>query len=117
MGKYEFLFGVLITLLCVSCTELRVKKYQNLIEPNLGNAKKPEMDKLLGNPIFCKQESRYEKCEYRTALGQNSQVPSIMRREQGLGPDLSPYDYFDVLHLYYDAFHTLREWEPVVLGQ
>ena len=105
-----FLFGAL-----PSCTELRVKKYRQMLEPKIGTTKKFEINKLLGSPAFCKQEVRYEKCEYRTMAAQNNQVPGIMRKEEGMGPDLSPYDYFDVLHLFYDGFEILREWEPVVL--
>lgn len=101
----------------IGCTQSRVKKYQGLLEPLVGKASKVEVQKLLGNPNYCKQESRYEKCEYRSAFSQNHPVPDMFRKSETSGPDLSPYEYFDVLHLYFDAFHILREWEPVVLMQ
>jgi len=98
-----------------SCVQTRVKTYNALIEPRLGKSKKSEMRAVLGNPIFCKQEEKYEKCEYRSAYSQNNPVPDMFRKSEAIAPDLSPYEYFDVLHLYYDGFHILQEWEPVVI--
>lgn len=104
-----------LLLLVTSCVQTRVKTYDALIEPRLGKSKKSEMRAVLGNPIFCKQEEKYEKCEYRSAYSQNNPVPDMFRKSEAIAPDLSPYEYFDVLHLYYDGFHILQEWEPVVI--
>lgn len=100
--------------LIASCSQNRVKKYQNILDPLIGKGKKDEINALIGNPISCKSESRYEKCEYRTAHAQNTPVPDMFRKSEG--PDLSPYEYFDVLYLYFDAFQVLKEWEPVVIA-
>ncbi len=110
------LWPFLFCLLILSCTQTRVKKYQGMLEPLLGKAKQSEVNALLGNPISCKQEGRFEKCEYRTTSAQNNPVPDMFRKSEGIGPDLSPFEYFDVLHLYFDAFHILKEWEPVVIA-
>jgi len=107
----------LVMVCTVGCTQTRVKKYEGILEPLIGKAPKSQVNKLLGNPVSCRQEARYEKCEYRSAFSQNNPVPEIFRRVEGLGPDLSPYEYFDVLHLYFDGFHVLKEWEPVVIMQ
>ncbi len=108
---------VLLCSLLISCSQTRVKKYQNVLEPLVGKAKKSEVNHLLGNPVSCKQEPPYEKCEYRTAYSQNNPVPDMFRKSEALSLDLSPYEYFDVLHLYFDSFHILKEWEPIVLAQ
>jgi hypothetical protein len=116
MKMRDFISLVLGFLLLASCVETHVRKYQNLLEPRVGRAKQNEINALLGNPTYCRAEGKYEKCEYRTAAAQNHPVPDIFRKTEGLGPDLSPYEYFDVLHLYFDTFHVLREWEPVVIA-
>lgn len=105
----------LVILTLLSCTQTRVKKYEGILEPLVGKATKSQVNQLLGSPVSCKQESRYEKCEYRSAFSQNDPVPEVFRKVEGLGPDLSPYEYFDVLHLYFDNFRILKEWEPVVM--
>lgn len=86
-----------------------------MLDPKVGVAKKDEINKFLGNATWCTPEAGTEKCEYRTSRGSNHPVPDMYRKEEALGPDLSPYDRFDVLHLYYDAFGVLKDWEPVVL--
>ena len=105
----------LLILVLVSCTEMRVKKYNDLLNPRVGTAKKEEVGKLLGNPVSCSQELEGEKCEYRTSHARNHPVPDVYRQERALGPDLSPYDHFDVLHVRYDGFGILKSWEPVVI--
>ena len=100
-----------------ACSEPRVKKYKGILDPQIGAATKLQINKLLGKPTFCKPEGKYDKCEYRTTRGRNEPTPSIHKKEEALGPDLSPYEHFDVLHLFYDGFGVLREWQPVVLVQ
>lgn len=97
------------------CTETRVKRYANLLEPHIDHAKKQEMTAFLGAPTSCTQGEKYECCEYRTTRGRNETIPQIHKKEPGMGPDLAPYDYFDVIHLCYDGFGVLKEWDPVVL--
>lgn len=101
--------------ICLACTETRVKRYSDMIEPHVGGASKSEMNKILGAPTYCHDEGKYEKCEYRTSRGRNESVPGIFWKEPAMGPDLTPYEHFDVLHLYYDGFSVLKEWEPIVL--
>lgn len=102
-------------LLLSSCAELRVKKYSNLLDPMLGSSKKQEVSKVLGSPTFCQAEGVFEKCEYRTASVRNYPVPAVYRKEIAMGPDLSPYEYFDVLEVQYDSFGVFKDWQPVVL--
>lgn len=111
-------FNLLILLtifVCLACTETRIERYTDIIEPHVGGTHKAEMNKILGAPTFCKEEGKYEKCEYRTARGRNEPVPGVFRKEPAMGPDLTPYEHFDVLHLYYDSFAVLKEWEPIVV--
>ncbi|MBI4403429.1 MAG: hypothetical protein HY537_04670 [Deltaproteobacteria bacterium] len=110
-----------LALFCVvmlaGCTHTRVKFYHDLINPLVGSATKEKMNSLLGSPTWCKQETSFEQCEYRTSRGRSEPVPAIHRQHESMGPDLSPYDYFDVLHLFYDDTKTLREWSPIVIQQ
>lgn len=106
--------GVLIaSLLIIGCTESRVKRYETMLQPLMGTAKKNDISKLLGAPAFCVQEEAYERCEYRTSRGSNDPVPGVARQEASMGPDLSPYDYYDVLQIHYDNFGLLNQWEPI----
>ena len=102
--------------LLIGCTETRVKRYGNILDPLVGTARKTQVNRKLGIPAFCQLESPLERCEYRTARGRNEQIPYIHQKREGF-PDLSPYEHFDVLHLYYDGFGILRDWEPVVMIQ
>jgi hypothetical protein len=102
-----------LILMFTACTESRVRKYEDLLEPLLGKAEKEEVDKLLGAPASCQPVESYQRCEYRTSRGRNEPVPFTARKNAAMGPDLSPYEYFDVLALTYDGFNTLREWEPI----
>jgi len=98
------------------CTEPRVKTYEGILEPRVGKSKKDEIDKILGNPTSCQDIDGIQKCEYRSSRANNQPVPDVYRKQEGMGPDLSPYDRYDVLHLKYDSFGILKEWEPVVLS-
>lgn len=106
--------GSFFLILFCHCTSPRVKKYQAVIDPGIGSAKKVEMSKLFGNPIACQSEAILERCEYRTSYVRNEPVPDVYKKTEGV-PDLSPYDQFDVLYLYFDALGVLQSWEPVVL--
>jgi hypothetical protein len=104
-----------VLFLFVACTEAPVKRYRDLLEPRVGSARKAEINQLMGSPTYCKQGEAYELCEYRSSLGHNYPVSDQYRRVDSMGPDLSPYDQFDVLHLYFDNFGILKEWEPIVI--
>lgn len=98
-----------------SCAQKRVTKYQNLLDPMVGSSKKIDVNKKLGGPTFCKFEGDNEVCEYRTTKSHNENIPVHLQKANGF-PDLSPYDYYDVLHITYDAFGNFKEWQPVVLA-
>jgi len=110
-----WLTALLLVALSGSCTTTRVKRYQNLLDPLIGSSKRTEVNHLLGTPVFCRPEGDRELCEYRTSAARNFTVPDMHRKAEAMGPDLSPYDQFDVLHVYYDGFDTFKEWEPFVI--
>lgn len=110
---YLALLGVFI--FASACTQPTVKRYEITLERKVGTAKKPEIDKLLGNPVSCQRENSVQKCEYRTLQAGNYPVPAVYDKQPAIGPDVSPYDYFDVLHLFYDEEGILRDWQPVVV--
>ncbi len=97
-----------------ACTQLRSARYSEMIDPLVGSGKKEQLDKMLGVPTFCKQESPFQKCEYRTAAGHNDPTPDAFAKKSTM-PDVSPYEYFDVIHLFYDDQRVLKEWQAVVL--
>jgi hypothetical protein len=112
--SWKFL-GLFLLLLC-ACTEHRVKRYAEILEPRVGVATKEEVTAQLGQPAFCRPDSQYQLCEYRTASGRNAQTPEVYRRQSGFGgPDVSPYEHFDVIHAYFDNFGTLRDWKAIVV--
>lgn len=111
--KYAFL---LCLILLSSCVESRVKKYQALLEPERQRGKRSEIELQLGPANRCIPEGRYLRCEYLTAKASNVPVGSVYRKQPGMGPDLSPYDQFDVLHLLYDSFGVLQEWYPITIA-
>ncbi len=108
-------FIIFLSLFWVSCTEKRIKKYETLLNPMVGNSKKIAINKKLGAPTFCKPEGDNEVCEYRTTKSHNENIPVHLQKAEGF-PDLSPYDYYDVLQITYDAFGNFKDWEPVVLA-
>jgi len=82
----------------------------------LGTAKKTEVNQVLGSPTSCKKTAEgLEECEYRTAAARNYPVPDAHKKQEAMGPDLSPYEYFDVLHVYYDSLGILKNWVPIVI--
>ncbi len=103
-----------LLVLIVACTQPRMRRYSEVIDPMVGSGKKEELDRLLGNPTFCQQEKAFQKCEYRTAMGHNAPTPIVFTKMTHM-PDVSPYEYFDVIHLFYDDLRVLKEWQAVVL--
>ncbi len=101
---------VLLLLVFVACTEPRIKRFQSALDPLLGQGKKSNVDHLLGTPVSCQKAGEGEKCEYRTAFGRNDPVPGTATKPS-LGPDLSPYDYFDVVRAEYDGLGIFKNWE------
>jgi hypothetical protein len=110
----HFLFLLLFAATVLSCTQPRTKRYSDMIDPLVGSAKKEEVDRLLGVPAFCRQETALQKCEYRTASGRNAPTPEVFSKKTTI-PDVSPYEYFDVIHLFYDDRRVLKEWQAVVV--
>lgn len=98
----------------VACTQTRTRRYSEIIDPLIGSGKKEELDKLLGNPAFCLQENLFQKCEYRTASAHNEPTPIVFTKVNTM-PDVSPYEYFDVIHLFFDDRRVLKEWQAVVV--
>ena len=97
------------------CTSTPVERYEDLLHRHVGTSKRADVDKILGQPTSCKKLDGYEMCEYRTAAARNEPVPIVHIKEPGYGPDLTPYDSFDVLHLNYDSFGILKDWTAVVV--
>src|SRR5688572_15067600 len=95
------LLALALLTMFVACNQSNVKKYRDLLEPRVGSAKKDEINQLLGAPAWCRDEEGSQRCEYRTSRATNNPVPDMYRKEASLGPDLSPYDHFDVLHLHF----------------
>ena len=108
-------FAVLVSLALMACTEPRIKRYQTMLDPMVGTAKKTDVDAQLGKAIKCERKEKGQECEYRTASGRNEQIPMAHQQRSAMGPDLSPYEYFDVLHLTYDDFGILKDWQPVIV--
>lgn len=103
----------LAVLVCLTaCTEPALNRYSKLLDRRIGNSSKKEMNELLGPPVHCKTEFNDENCEYRTARGRNLQVPAVHQQNQSMGPDLSPYEHFDVLLLQFDSLGILQNWKP-----
>jgi hypothetical protein len=105
---------LLLLLALAACTQTRARRYSEMIDPLVGSGKKEQLDKLLGIPAFCRQESAFQKCEYRTASAHNAPTPIVFEKLTNM-PDVSPYEYFDVIHLFYDDQRVLKEWQAVVL--
>ncbi len=105
----------LILIFFAACAQKRVVKYESLLNPMVGVSKKISVNKKLGQPVYCKAQEDGEICEYRTPKSHNENIPAIYQPAHGF-PDLSPYDYFDVLHLSYNSFGILKDWEPIVLA-
>lgn len=107
-----FLVIFLSMLVLPSCTHTALRRYGDLIEPQIGRANKADMARQLGSPENCKSDGNYENCEFRTSRGKNAQVPAVHQRAPGMGPDLSPYEHFDVISLQFDSLGVLRGWKP-----
>lgn len=110
------LFAILLGLFIVSgCAQTRVRRYQGVLDPMLGNGTKIQVAKKLGNPANCAPLGTGERCEYRTAILRNDPVPAVHQKTVEMGPDLSPYEYFDVLQADFDGFGVLKDWQPIVI--
>ncbi len=113
MRRIPLLIGSLLIL--SACTTTRGKFYEDTLEPMVGVSKFHDVNKQLGSPTTCVPDVGLTRCEYRTAVARNLPVPAFARRVPGMGPDLSPYEYFDVLYVYYDDTGLLKEWTPMVV--
>lgn len=104
---------VSVVFLLGACAQPRIRRYEVLIEPRVNKAKKDEMAQVFGAPVKCEKVELFERCEYRTNKGRNDPTPETHRPALAGMPDLRPYEYFDVIHLYYDADERLKDWAPV----
>jgi len=111
----RILLSFLVLVSLVSCTHSRAKRYSELLDKLIGNEKKDRVASVLGAPARCNAAEGGELCEYRTAAGRNLASPGVQTPTPGFGPDVSPYDHFDVIHVYYNDVGLMREWEPIVL--
>ncbi len=100
----------------ISCSYPRIKHYESLLDNKIGVADKEAISKLLGSPVFCDKNMALERCEYRTSAGRTEIVPEVVKKTE-TWPDLSPYDYYDVIHLFYDDKGILRDWKAIVLKE
>lgn len=107
--------GLLAIFLIAACTESRIKRYSDIIEPSIGSGTKRDFTKLLGAPTFCRQDAKYEVCEYRTARGRNEPVPYVHKKDPAMGPDLTPFEHYDVIQISFDGFGVAQSWDPLVL--
>lgn len=107
---------IAVVFLLAGCAQTPVDRYKNLINPRVeSKATRAEMDQLLGKPAICHKHSPYSRCEYRTTAGRHRPTPIVFKKSRTMRVDTSPYDYFDVLHLYYNADGQLKKWEPVAV--
>lgn len=113
--KFMTFAGLLALVAFVGCTTSRVKMYQDIVDPLVGTSKKADVNRVLGSPASCAREEGFEKCEYHTSAARNEPVSYMSHKEPGYEINLSPYDSFDVLHLYYDDVGVLKDWSPVVV--
>lgn len=116
MSKSFFIFWILpLFLFFPACAQKRIVKYESLLNRMVGVSKKTEVNQKIGNPTFCNPVGDNEVCEYRTPKSHNENIPVVLQKANGF-PDLSPYEYFDVLHLTYNPQKILTAWEAVVLA-
>ena len=109
--------GIVFLNLITACTESRIKRYSDLIQPSVGSGNKREISKLLGAPAFCRENAKLETCEYRTDRGRNESIPYVHQKSPGMAPDLTPFEHFDVIHVSYDSSGIVQAWEPIVLPE
>ena len=109
------IFLLSLVFLLSACAQSRVNKYNGLLESKVGRSDRNDVGRILGEPVKCSPEGDLEKCEYRTASAKNHPVPDVFKKQPAMGPDVSPYEHYDVLHLYYGKDGLLKEWKPVVI--
>ena len=110
---YSPLLLFFILLLGFGCASTQLGRLQETMDPWVGVAKRLEVEKSLGSPTQCVTEKGMTRCEYRTLIARNEPVPSAHKKEPGFGPDLSPYEFFDVIEAFYDDTGLLRDWRPL----
>lgn len=111
MKSFFLALGLGLLVCSVSCTTTRAKRFADVLDPMIGSGKKVELDSLLGRSVSCTAEGQESVCEYRTARMRNYPVPDAARRLDSSVPDLSPFEYFDVVLVRYDGFGVLKEWQ------
>lgn len=104
-----------LAVIATGCTQSRVRRYEELLDKHVGSEKKDRIATVLGAPAKCIPAEGGERCEYRTNAGRNRSSPGVHAPAPGFGPDTSPYEFFDVIHVFYNDVGLMREWQPVVL--
>ena len=110
--------GLRIISICVfivSCTTTTLQKYSEILDIKKG-IKKSEIMGFLGRPVSCVFDSMGETCEFRTLYARNLPVAAVYQKNPTLCPDLSPYEFFDVLSLHFDEVSALKDWKPIYLN-
>jgi len=105
---------VLFAVVCqmIACSHSPLKRLEEAMDPMIGK-KRVEVESAVGQPVQCQPLQGSTRCEYRTLIGRNEQAPAAHKPEPGMGPDLSPYEFFDVIEAFYDETGTLKDWHAL----
>lgn len=79
----------------------------------VGVKKRGEVERLIGEPVKCATQGNLTRCEYRTLIGRNDPAPATSKKEPGFGPDLSPYEFFDVIEIFYNETGLMTDWRAL----
>ena len=112
-AHFKTLLSLFFLFLVAGCASTQLSRLEETMDPMVGVAKRGDVEKSLGNPTQCVTEKGMLRCEYRTLIARNEPVPSAHKKEPGFGPDLSPYEFFDVIEAFYDDTGLLRDWRPL----
>ena len=104
----------LLPLLLQACASSPLRRLEESMDPMVGKKKRGEVERLVGQPVKCSSPQPMTRCEYRTLIGRNDPAPVTSKVEPGFGgPDLSPYEFFDVIEIFYDATGMMSDWRPL----
>jgi hypothetical protein len=115
--KIELFALALCALSVVACTQTRLRRYGELLDPLVGGESKAKVATILGAPSRCESYDGGQRCEYRTAAGRNTASIGVLAPNPAMGPNLAPYEHFDVINVYFNNVGLMREWEPIVLPE
>jgi len=97
----------------LACSLSPLKRLEEAMDPMVGVKKKQEVERVIGEPVQCHSNTGTTRCEYRTLIGRNDPAPATHKKEPGMGPDLSPYEFFDVIEAFYDETGMLKDWHAL----